>query len=121
MSGSVTIPCSQVLPHYTLTAQLEGVNYVLQFDWNDRGSEWFFTLMDTTLSPILAGAAIKLGQPLLSQTNDGRRPPGEFFAFDTSGQNVESGLTDLGGRVTFYYESIADLQTFGGYTGLVPS
>ena len=111
--SDLIIPCNPSLSHYTMTVTLDGANYDLAFDWNSRASRWYMTLMDTTDSPIAASLCLLVGVPLLMSVTDVRRPPGDFVAIDTSGQNIEAGLNDLGNRVQVRYVPIADLTAAG--------
>lgn len=106
------IPLQNAVPSFTQTVLLEDVNYRLRFDWNDRSSRWYFSLLDSTDDPIVAGICMVVGKPLLQgATTDIRCTPGDFFAVDTSGKAKEAGFNDLGVRVLLIYVPGSDLPT----------
>lgn len=86
---------------------LDGVEYVLQFDWNDRQKRWSFSLADQDEVPIVSGVTLVADWPLLSLVTDARRPLGELVAWDTSGAGLDPGLADLGDRVQFTYVPVS--------------
>src|SRR6266404_1150818 len=107
---------SQVLPtltdgtqFYTQRVVLDGVAFVLQFSWNARDSSWYVLILDSSANPLLS-RRLAVGSPLLGRFKIQGLPAGEIMAMDTSGQDLDAGLTDLGGRVQLLYIPVADLQ-----------
>jgi len=75
---------------------LDGHEYVLTFDWNERSSAWFFSLADTDETPLLSGKKITVGTDLLGALLGPARPPGQIICLEVSGLPVDPGLTSLG-------------------------
>lgn len=95
-------------PHYTFTSELEGASYLFELLWMERPASWFLTIADLDGSPILASRRLVLGAFITRRFKDVRLPPGEFTLLDTTGQDLEAGLYDLGSRVLLLYTEAAD-------------
>jgi hypothetical protein len=93
---------------YTVTVRLDGVSFRFDFAWNERGGFWAFILSDAAGEQLMRRKVV-VGLPLTARFVDPRLPPGDFIALDTSGQDVEAGLQDLGDRVQLVYLEAADL------------
>lgn len=103
-------------PHYALACELEGVTYTFEFLWNDRDGAWYVQVGDGEENPLTGMIRVVLGKSFLSQYSDPALPPGALVAKDTSGQNVDPGLLDLGSRVQVWYvdsASVANLAATG--------
>ena len=96
---------------YSFAIQLEGQPYTFTFRWNERASAWFMAILDNAGNPLLCGRKVVIGWPLLARFVIPALPPGELMAIDTTGEGVEAGVGDLGGRVLLYY---VDTATLGG-------
>lgn len=94
---------------YVQRTTLDGVEYVLRFDWNDREGRWYMTLADRDGEPIANGVKVVCGWPLLRRSADARAPAGMLMAVDQSGQGLDPGLSELGGRVPLVYFDAAEL------------
>lgn len=109
---ALQIPTSTELPSYVQRLTLEGREYVLAFDWNEREGRWFFDLLDSEEEPLAAGLKVVVGFPLLRRRKtDPRLPPGDFFAIDNSGTGRDPGFEELGARVVLCYLEAAELGT----------
>lgn len=107
----VEIPITQEGAHFEFFTELDGgASYRLTFRWNARVGAWFMDLADGDGSLIVAGVRVVLNIPLLGKVADSRRPPGELFAIDTSGDELEADFEGLGRRVALYYASFSDLR-----------
>lgn len=93
---------------YRFRANLSGGLFSFEFQWNARDSSWSVAISDAT-GNLLLSKKIALNTPLTYRYSNPALPKGEFLAIDTSGQNVEPGLTDLGSRVLFTFTDAADL------------
>jgi hypothetical protein len=89
---------------YTLRVDLGDREFVLDFNFNQRESFWYFTLLDSQNVVIVAGVKVVLGGPLLRAVRDVRRPVGDLYAIDQGANQVEAGLKDLGDRVVLVYD-----------------
>ena len=105
----VTLPLRSDVPHFTFTAELEGVQYGFDFRWNERAQAWFLALFDGEGDALAHGIRVRAGSPLTHLIVDARKPPGAFAVVDTSGQGRHPGLADLGTRVLIYYVPSAEL------------
>ena len=103
------IPTTSDPSLYVQRTALSGVDYVLRFFAVGRECKWYFDLSDADEVPILQGAKVVIGWPLLRLVTDTRRPPGEIYAIDlpASGQVITSprdpNLDDMNGRVKIAY------------------
>jgi len=110
---AVYIPLRSDLTYFSLLVPLDGVNYTLQFRWNLRENAWYMDVLNEAGDTVLIGGiAIVVSYPLASQFT-GRSPPGIFAATDTTGENVDPGINDLGDRVKLFYVTAAELAAVG--------
>lgn len=95
---------------YSFTTQLDGVTFGLEFSWNARGEYWSFVIYDAAGNPLVR-RVVRVSWPLLARFKNARLPRGELVAMDTSGQDLDPGLTELGdgARVQLVYLTAADL------------
>lgn len=107
--ATLTMPTrTDGVPHYTFTCELEGQTYLFELLWVDRSASWHMTIADVDGTPILSSRRLVLGAFITRRFKDVRLPPGEFTLLDTSGQDEEAGLYDLGARVLLLYTEAAD-------------
>lgn len=50
--------------YYSYVVNLEGNSYTLDFKYNDRGSKWFLSLLDSDGNPIVQGVALVPNYPI---------------------------------------------------------
>lgn len=93
---------------YSLRTQLGGNVYGMEFRWNVRDSSWSFLLSDAAGDPLLSRKVV-LGAVMFSRFQDVALPFGDMLVTDTSGQNLDAGLTDLGTRVLLIFRDGADI------------
>jgi len=96
---------------YTQRTALDGTEYVIAFDWNDREQHWYMDIADREGVAIATGIKVVCDWPLLRRCVDGRAPAGAIIAIDQSGSGADPGLTDLGARVELLY---LDAEELGG-------
>lgn len=99
----ITLPTRTDLVRYAFEIDLEGTTFAFEFYWSDRAASWFFTLSDVDGNALVSGRRVSLGIPLLARFANPGLPLGDIWAFDTSGQDAEPGINDLGGRVQLVY------------------
>jgi hypothetical protein len=97
------------VPHYTEVFQLDGVTFTLQFDWNSRASSWYMSIYDGGGTLLAAGRRLTCDFPPLARFHDRRMPAGLITVVDTSGQQLDPGIDDLGARVVLLYFTYADV------------
>ena len=93
---------------YSFRAPLGATIFGFEFFWNSRDNSWSFTLSDSS-GNLLLSKKITINTPLTYRYSNAALPKGEFLAFDSSGQNLEAGLKDLGSRVILTFTDAADL------------
>lgn len=107
----VELPIAQEGAHFEFSTELDaGASYRFTFRWNGRVGAWFLDLADGDGDLIVAGVRVVLNLPLLGKVADSRRPPGELFAVDTAGTELEADFEALGRRVAIFYASFTDLR-----------
>lgn len=107
------IPNRTDLTHYELSVVLDGVTYVLEFRWNLRDAAWYFDIRLEDETNVANGIKVVINWPLLRGLRSDSRPPGELFAFDTSGAGFDPVIDNLGSTVKLsYYDatSLAELK-----------
>lgn len=109
--GIFTVPCT---PNgsacWTQRTALDGSDFVLSFDWNQRTGLWFFSVADQDAVPIVSGRALTTGTLLLKGVRDPRRPRGELVVEDTTLRNdADPAFDDLGARFRVTYVDAAEL------------
>lgn len=86
--------------------QLDGVDYVFRFLWQQRDTHWWLFLSDQDGSPIASGMKLVAGRDLLATCVDPRRPPGRLAIVDTdTAGGADPAFTDLGERFLLLYDS----------------
>lgn len=100
---AITLPAVSVPTHSTFQTDMDGVTYGLETRWNERAQGWFLRIFDAEGNELLSAVRIVVGFFLAKRSSDPRMPPGVIVAMDTSGQDLDPGLTDLGARVQLLY------------------
>ena len=116
----ILIPTSSDV-FYTQITQLDGVDYLLDFRYNDRENSWRFSIALTDNTPLATGIKIVTNYPLLQKYADDRLPAGEIFCI-TSGDDSNPAQNDLGigKRCLLVYYSKSEFPTgFEGWRGIV--
>ncbi len=103
------IPFVPGMVNYRLVTTIDGVTYIFDTRWNARDAAWYFDLLEEDETPIIYGVKVVLGTYL------GRRSTHSFFrggvlaAWDTSGQDLDAGIDDLGSRVQLVHYSALEV------------
>lgn len=100
---SLTIPLRPDLTDYELTTALDGATYTLRLRWSEREGSWYLDVSSETGDAIALGIKVTLYQELGRRRTASAMPPGALIAVDTSRQDVEPGVSDLGDRVQLIY------------------
>ena len=104
---------------YSFSQELDGIDYVFTFYWNERASAWFLSVALTDGTELLSGNKITTGTNLfewwVDQVNTFR---GALLVRDSSGTDADPGRYDLSpdGRCTIYYLEQVDLRALRGDT-----
>jgi hypothetical protein len=86
---------------YEQRTELDGQEYVLAFQWNDRRGLWAFGITGVDGTAHLTGQTVTLLVPLNRRAVGG--PPGVFVAQPETDDHTPPGLLDLGARVKLVY------------------
>lgn len=98
--------------HWTQRTQLDGRDYLLTFDWQQRTGLWRCALADAD-GALIATLVLVTDYPLIDRCVDERRPPGELFLRDSRGTTQDCGFSGLGTRFVLAYlttEELAELS-----------
>lgn len=112
----VRVSTSLTEQSYVQRTSLDGQDYELTFQWNQRESKWYLDLRDQDGVDISIGIKLVANVPLLLRLTDERRPPGDLIAVDMTSANNDSkvsfdpGLLELGTRVVLLYFPIEDIE-----------
>lgn len=111
---ALNVPTRTDLSIYRERVDLEGLSFIVDFQFNSREGFWYFDLLDVDEVPIKAGVKVVTGAPLLRLISDARRPPGELLATDQTGEDREAGREDLGGDVLLVYATAEEVAAQAG-------
>lgn len=108
--GTLFIPLPVELERFSVRATLDGSEYKIKLDWNDRASLFSVSIYTAADVAIVEGQAGKVDLPLFSRFADARLPGGYLMLQDTSGTRTEiEAVEDLGDRVKLVYVPADDL------------
>lgn len=91
---------------YDETVDLDGVKYVLAFQYNARNDSWYMSISDRSENLIVAGIRLVTAVSLLGRARDSRLPPGVIFMMDTTNAGIDAGFADIGQRVLLIYSGL---------------
>jgi hypothetical protein len=97
---TVNIPAPGT-PLFDMRTTLNGVEYVLLFDWHDRESRWYMSVFDVSGNTITAGIKLLANWPLYSRETLPQAPHGQFIVSDPEGLPAQ--LADFGLRTVFQF------------------
>lgn len=107
--ATLTIPTrTDAVPYYDFSIELDGATYQLELRWVERAASWFMSIMDADGTMLLASRRLVLGAFIMRRFKNPALPPGDFHLVDTTGEDIEAGLYDLGARVLLLYTEGAD-------------
>lgn len=92
-------------PSWLATVTLEGISYVMQFDFNQRAYSWYMSIADADGNDIYNGVKLVTGFQLLKKCKDPRAPPGVLLVQSSTSDQSPPGQYDLiaGGRCMLAY------------------
>ncbi len=79
-----------------LSVILDGIRYRLRFYFNFRQTIWYMDILNDNDEDVLLGRKLVPDWGITEQFTLDELPPGEFEAFDTSGQGLPPGRDDFG-------------------------
>lgn len=84
-------------PYYTQRTRLEGRDYVLGLEYNEREQRWYLSLYDEAEDPIAIGIKLIANWSLLHPYRyDQRTPPGQLTCSDITGDGSPPTMLELG-------------------------
>lgn len=106
----LVINADPTLPFYTQRTSLDGREYILDIQFNQRENRYYMNLRDETGALIAGGLKLIANFPINRLISDPRAPGGAIYALDTSGRGQDPGEGDLGRRVLLIYIESDDIQ-----------
>lgn len=109
----IVVPVLQSEPFQRIALPIDTTQYLIDLRWNSRDSAWYMDVFESDETSILHGARVVLGM-YLGRRARVRHPlfaDGVFIAVDTSGEQREAGLDDLGTRVELRYYNTFELAS----------
>lgn len=106
----LVVPTSTELSSYTQRVTLDGREYFMSFQWNQREAKWYLAIADENEDTIVSGIKVVADFPLTRKVADTRIAPGELLAIDFSQTGQDPGLTDFGERVLLVYVEASDVE-----------
>lgn len=105
-------------PLYLQNTELEGRDFVLDFEYNQRNKTWYLTISDVEGVLLAAGLPVVTRWFLLKALVAESLPPGELLLLTFQGNPAKPpGLTDLGGgRSTLFYVTADEFAGAGRVT-----
>lgn len=106
------IPCAPGgASAWTQSTSLDGEDFVLRFDWNQRMGRWTLTLSTGTGTVLRAGMVLVVNTRLLRGLVTTGRPAGELTVVDTLGRgDADPGFADLGDRFRLAYLDAEEMR-----------
>jgi hypothetical protein len=116
------IPCFSD-PNWYANITLEGITYLFEFDFNQRGYCWYMSVADADGVDIYNGVKLSCNFSLLAKCKDPRAPAGAIWCLSSTSDSSPPGLYDLlaGGRCTLVYitsDWVTLLQTPAGLANI---
>ncbi len=93
---------------------LSGTLFSYRLKFNARVKYWTLDFMDAAFNPIQMGIRGTVNFPLLIRCTSPKKPPGQLYLMDTSGEGIDPGPYDLGNRVRFVYDDAPPELTANG-------
>jgi len=103
------IPTSTTLPYYEFEVELDGVEFKLEFRYNDRDSSWYMTVLDSQDALLRAGIRVVLNWSLLRLWADVTAPDGALQTVNEGKVLLPPTLNQLGAEVLLTYLDAAEL------------
>lgn len=106
----IIIPLRGDLSFFDLQQTLDDVTYTLEFRWNERANNYFWSILDETGEiPYAEGMPVLVAWPANAYAAE-RKPPGALVFFDTAGGvNDLVRQDELGVRIQLWYFTEAEL------------
>lgn len=92
-------------PFYSQITDFDGIDYLLEFRYNQREDAWYFDISLADETKLYSGIKVEIGADLLGKFSDVRLPQGKLVAVESGNDDSTPGLLELGigSRVTLVY------------------
>ena len=97
------IPADSSAPYYEIEIELDGVEFKLEFSFNDRDDAWYMTISSTDDTLLRAGIRIVNEWVLLRLWAEATRPEGEIVSVNQGEVLDPPTLEQLGEEVVLTY------------------
>ncbi len=106
----ITIPATTI-PPFSQTTTIDGVPYVIDFNYNWRENTWSISILQTDLTPLCTGIKLVCNYPLLQKYASALVPKGELYCVSLGQDDSPPTYNDLapGGRCVLIYASKSEL------------
>lgn len=101
--ATLRIPIDATRLNYTQVVELNGVNYSMNFRWNDRAAAWFLTLSDAAGNVLVGGQKLTVDWIQFQTNLDPRLPLGRLALVDTTQAGIEATADNFGTDVVLLY------------------
>jgi len=106
---ALIIPTTGIDRQQDLELTIEGVSFVLRFQWLERLARWAVDFLRADGEPVLASRALIPNRPLNDRFTDEQLPDGLFVAVRRDGTSAPFGLGELSSECLFFYLPSAEL------------
>lgn len=89
---------------------IDDTTLILDIEYRARTNDWFLSVYDSALSPIVEGVRVVSSYPLLRGTQDSRLPDGQLWAIREGSTQENARIGELGTAVLLYYATRAELD-----------
>ena len=99
-------------PFWDLTVTLDGTDYLLTGQYNQRANRYYLSIAQPDGTPIASSKAVTCGWPMfLNSSNIDLLPPGRIMAVSQTNDRSDPGLGELGPglRVELFYFDAAEI------------
>lgn len=115
------LPFKPSVPNYTFTTTISDdptapATYKFDVRWNASDDGWYFDVYEQDGTLIMASVKIVLGTYLGRRSNHPLFRNGVLFPIDTSGDERDPGIDDMGTRVKVIRMTRTELATAAGIT-----
>lgn len=105
---SVIIPFRD-LPAFRETVPIDGVLYVLEFQYNTRADFWTMAVYSKDGAPLLTGIKVVIDYELVQRYGSRGLPFGNLYAIDVTGISNRIGRRELPDSIDLVYMTEAEV------------
>jgi len=105
----IIIPMKDI-PSFTEEITFDDTPYIVRFDYNARGKDWYISFLNRDNEIIASGIKLLLHYELISSYPDIGLPKGELWVFDSTNNLSNPGRNDfINERLSLVYYSVNEL------------